>query len=57
MVVGYQKRAKGTIKVALQKGWNVDSGLHDFLTNDAELVGFSKREKCKDQGYSQNPGS
>ena len=25
------KEAKETIKKALEMGWNVDSGLHDFL--------------------------
>ena len=30
--------AKGVIKKALDKGWNVDSGLHDFLTNDTDLM-------------------
>lgn len=34
--------AKGTIKTALRKGWNVDSGLHDFLTNDPEMVRLAK---------------
>ena len=32
------KEAKSTIKKALELGMNVDSGLHDFLTNDPDLV-------------------
>ncbi|MGB3780750.1 MAG: DUF1611 domain-containing protein [Tunicatimonas sp.] len=29
--------AKETIRKALQRGWNVDSGLHDFLTKNEEF--------------------
>lgn len=34
--------AKITIKKALERGWNVDSGLHDFLTNDKELLNLAQ---------------
>ncbi|WP_431129486.1 DUF1611 domain-containing protein [Flagellimonas flava] len=30
--------AKAVIKKALTYGWNVDSGLHDFISNDTEMV-------------------
>lgn len=34
--------AKEVIKTALKMGWNVDSGLHDFLTDDPALVRLAK---------------
>ena len=49
------KEAKSTIKAALQKGWNVDSGLHDFLTNDAELVALAKEKNVKIRDIRKTP--
>ncbi|UWX55687.1 DUF1611 domain-containing protein [Maribacter litopenaei] len=36
--------AKSAIKNALELGMNVDSGLHDFLSNDQELVQLAKEK-------------
>ena len=47
--------AKATIKKALQKGWNVDSGLHDFLTNDQELVNLAKEKDCRIRDVRKTP--
>ena len=47
--------AKGTIKKALQKGWNVDSGLHDFLTNDPELVKLGQEKGCRIRDVRKTP--
>ena len=49
------KEAKATIKQALRMGWNVDSGLHDFLTNDAELVEIAKENKCRIRDVRKTP--
>jgi uncharacterized NAD-dependent epimerase/dehydratase family protein len=49
------KVAKGTIKNALQKGWNVDSGLHDFLTNDADLMQVAKDNNCQVRDIRKTP--
>ncbi|WP_339652095.1 DUF1611 domain-containing protein [uncultured Maribacter sp.] len=49
------KEAKGTIKAALQQGWNVDSGLHDFLTNDPELVALAKENNVKIRDIRKTP--
>ena len=49
------KEAKGTIKAALQLGWNVDSGLHDFLTNDPELVALAKEKNVKIRDIRKTP--
>ncbi|PKA98219.1 putative NAD-dependent epimerase/dehydratase family protein [Flavobacteriaceae bacterium MAR_2009_75] len=38
--------ATATIKKALQMGWNVDSGLHDFLSNDAVMVQIAAENNC-----------
>jgi len=49
------KVAKATIKAALQQGWNVDSGLHDFLTNDPELVSLAKERNVKIRDIRKTP--
>lgn len=47
--------AKATIKNALLRGWNVDSGLHDFLTNDPELVALAKEKNVKIRDIRKTP--
>lgn len=47
--------AKGTIKTALEKGWNVDSGLHDFLTNDADLMKVAAANNCQVRDIRKTP--
>jgi len=47
--------AKETIKKALKLGWNVDSGLHDFLTNDPELVKLAKEKNCNIRDVRKTP--
>lgn len=47
--------AKATIKAALEKGWNVDSGLHDFLTNDADLMRVAKANNCQVRDIRKTP--
>lgn len=49
------KIAKETIKKALALGWNVDSGLHDFLTNDDELVQLAKIKGCRIRDVRKTP--
>ncbi len=47
--------AKKTIAGALEMGWNVDSGLHDFLTNDNTLVDLAKRKGCRIRDIRKTP--
>lgn len=47
--------AKETIKEALQMGWNVDSGLHDFLSNDAMLSQIAVENKCRIRDVRKTP--
>lgn len=49
------KEAKSTIKKALELGMNVDSGLHDFLTNDTELMAVAKENKCTVRDVRKTP--
>lgn len=49
------KEAKGTIKKALENGCNVDSGLHDFLTNDADLMAVAHKNKCQVRDVRKTP--
>ncbi|RRQ49220.1 DUF1611 domain-containing protein [Maribacter algicola] len=49
------EEAKGSIKLALQHGMNVDSGLHDFLTNDPELVALAKKNKVAIRDIRKTP--
>ena len=47
--------AKATIKKALEMGWNVDSGLHDFLTNDAVLAQIAGENNCRIRDVRKTP--
>jgi uncharacterized NAD-dependent epimerase/dehydratase family protein len=47
--------AKGSIKKALEMGWNVDSGLHDFLTNDENLVKLARENQCTIRDIRKTP--
>ena len=47
--------AKGTIRKALEMGWNIDSGLHDFLTNDEILVKLAAENKSRIRDVRKTP--
>ncbi|MBT2160221.1 DUF1611 domain-containing protein [Zobellia barbeyronii] len=47
--------AKTTISKALEMGWNVDSGLHDFLTNDAALMAIATKNNCRIRDVRKTP--
>lgn len=47
--------AVATVKKALLKGWNVDSGLHDFLTNDATLMQIAAENNCRIRDVRKTP--
>ena len=47
--------AKSVIKEALRRGWNVDSGLHDFLTNDAVLTQMAAENNCRIRDIRKTP--
>ena len=49
------KEAKATISKALEMGWNVDSGLHDFLTNDASLMEIATKNNCRVRDVRKTP--
>jgi uncharacterized NAD-dependent epimerase/dehydratase family protein len=44
------------VYLALQNGLNVDSGLHDFLTNDQDLVSLAKKNHCRIRDIRKTPG-
>ena len=47
--------AKTCIKHALQKGLNIDSGLHDFLYKDKELMAIAKTNNCRVRDIRRTP--
>ncbi len=47
--------AKQEIAAALEAGLNVDSGLHDFLTNDKELVKLAEKHNCRIRDVRKTP--
>lgn len=49
------KEAKEEIKAALRKKMNVDSGLHDFLTKDENLMGLAKENNCRIRDVRKTP--
>jgi uncharacterized NAD-dependent epimerase/dehydratase family protein len=49
------KEAKRVIKKALELGMNVDSGLHDFLFKDKELMRIAKKNNCRVRDVRRTP--
>ncbi|MEZ4888133.1 MAG: DUF1611 domain-containing protein [Chitinophagales bacterium] len=49
------KEAKAVIAEALKRGLHVDSGLHDFLTNDPQLVELAKQHNCQIRDVRKTP--
>ncbi|NNF02125.1 MAG: DUF1611 domain-containing protein [Bacteroidia bacterium] len=49
------KEAKAEISNAFSHNLNVDSGLHDFLSNDSDLVAQAKKHKCRLRDVRKTP--
>lgn len=49
------KAARGSIIEAIEMGWNVDSGLHDFLTNDRSLMSLADDCRVKVRDVRKTP--
>ena len=49
------KEAKATLKKALELGMNVDSGLHDFLYKDEELMAIANKNNCRVRDIRKTP--
>lgn len=49
------KEAKVEIQKALERGMDVASGLHDFLTNDEKLVALAKANSCTIKDVRKTP--
>lgn len=49
------KEAKDVIKKALENGMNVDSGLHDFLFKDEELMAIAEKHGCRVRDIRKTP--
>ncbi|WP_163325380.1 DUF1611 domain-containing protein [Draconibacterium mangrovi] len=47
--------AKIVIKEALELGLNVDSGLHDFLYKDDEIMSIARKNKCRIRDIRRTP--
>lgn len=47
--------AKAVIEKALNHGMNVDSGLHDFLTNDKKLMAVAEANGCRVRDVRKTP--
>ncbi len=49
------KEARRVVKKALTLGMNVDSGLHDFLFKDKELMRIAKKNNCRVRDVRKTP--
>ncbi|MHA7058516.1 DUF1611 domain-containing protein [Aquimarina sp. M1] len=49
------EQAKETLKKALEMGWNLDSGLHDFLSNDTVLTNLAEKNNCRIRDIRKTP--
>lgn len=47
--------ARNTIKSALEEGWNIDSGLHDFLSSDAEIMAMAEKKGLRVRDVRKTP--
>lgn len=48
-------QARNDIKIALRHGLNVDSGLHDFLSNDRSMVALARKHGCHLRDIRKTP--
>ncbi len=49
------KEARATIAKAIEMKWNIDSGLHDFLSNDENLANLAKENRVKIRDVRKTP--
>ena len=49
------KEARNTVLEAVKRGLNVDSGLHDFLYKDEELMALAKKNSCRIRDIRKTP--
>ncbi len=47
--------AKDTLKIALERGLNIDSGLHDFLYKDEALMSIAQKNGCRVRDIRRTP--
>ena len=47
--------AKEILKVALERGLNIDSGLHDFLHKDKTLMAIAEKKGCRVRDIRRTP--
>jgi len=47
--------AKAAVKMALESGMNVDSGLHDFIFKDDELMAIAAKNSCRVRDIRRTP--
>ncbi|MFC2089526.1 DUF1611 domain-containing protein [Bacteroidota bacterium] len=50
-----QGEARHDVLKAIQLGLNIDSGLHDFLSDDRELVNLANRNNCRIRDIRKTP--
>jgi uncharacterized NAD-dependent epimerase/dehydratase family protein len=48
--------ARNDVKTALKHGLNVDAGLHDFLSNDPDIVALAHNHNCRIRDIRKTPG-
>lgn len=47
--------AREVVKAALRRGWNVDSGLHDFLSTDPSITSIASEYGCRIRDIRKTP--
>lgn len=49
-------QARNDVKTALKHGLHVDSGLHDFISNDPDMVALAREHGCRIRDIRKTPG-